>query len=72
MAVVSVNGVSADAFYYRPTCGSDLDNNGSVDNADLGIMLLDYGSCGESAAAESQPQEPVLFQATEPAKPVKK
>ena len=71
-AVVTVNGRSATAFYYRPSCASDIDNNGVVDNADLGIMLLDYGSCGDSDAAAPQPQEPVLFQATEPAKPVKK
>jgi len=71
-AVVTVGLGSSTAFYYRPTCGSDLDNNNVVDSADLGIMLLDYGSCGDSAAAESQSQEPVLFQATEPTKPVKK
>jgi len=35
-------------------------------------MLLDYGSCGESAAAAPQPQEPVLYQATEPTKSAKK
>jgi alpha-tubulin suppressor-like RCC1 family protein len=57
-AVVTVNLGSSTAFYYRPTCGSDIDNNGVVDNADLGIMLLDYGSCSESAAA-TESVEPV-------------
>ena len=57
-AVVTVNLGSSTAFYYRPTCGSDIDNNGVVDNADLGILLLDYGSCSESAAA-TEPLEPV-------------
>jgi hypothetical protein len=53
-----VNSVSSTAFYYRPSCASDIDNNGVVDNADLGILLLDYGSCSESAAA-TEPAEPV-------------
>ena len=57
-AVVTVGLGSSTAFYYRPTCGADLDNNNVVDSADLGIMLLDYGSCSESAAA-TEPVEPV-------------
>jgi len=57
-AEVTVNSVSSTAFYYRPSCASDIDNNGVVDNADLGILLLDYGSCSESAAA-TEPLEPV-------------
>ena len=67
MTSVSVNGVSAEAFYYRPSCGSDLDNNGVVDSADLGIILLDFGNCYESAA--NAPQEPMIFP-IEAAKPV--
>ena len=66
-AVVTVNLGSSTAFYYRPSCGSDLDNNGVVDSADLGIVLLDFGNCYESAAAA--PQEPMIFP-IEAAKPV--
>jgi len=65
-AVVTVNLGSLTAFYYRPSCGSDLDNNGVVDSADLGIVLLDFGNCYESAA----PQEPMIFPMPEAAKPV--
>jgi len=72
MTVVTVNGVGGEAFYYRSNCQSDLDGSGGVDSSDLGILLLDFGSCGDSAAAAPQPQEPVLFQATEPTKPVKR
>ena len=67
MVVVSVNGVSAEAFYYRPTCGSDLDNSGVVDSGDISIVLLDFGSCGESAAVAPQ-QEPLILQTAEPVK----
>ena len=66
-AVVTVNLGSSTAFYYRPSCGSDLDNNGVVDSADLGIVLLDFGNCYESAAAA--PQEPMIFP-IEAAKPL--
>ena len=66
-AVVTVNLGSSTAFYYRPSCGSDLDNNGVVDSADLGIVLLDFGNCYESAAAA--PQEPMIFP-IEAAKPI--
>ena len=68
-AVVTVNLGSSTAFYYRPTCSSDVDNNGVVDNADLGIMLLDYGSCSESAAA-TEPVEPVQIPMIEQPKPL--
>ena len=67
MAVVSVNGVSAEAFYYRPSCDGDLDNNGTIDSSDLGLMLVNYGNCYESAVAA--PQEPMIFP-IEAAKPV--
>lgn len=63
-AVVTVNLTSSTAFYYRPSCASDIDNNGVVDNADLGILLLDYGSCSESAAA-TELVEPVRIQMIE-------
>ena len=68
-AVVAVNLGSSTAFYYRPSCGSDVDNNGVVDTGDLSIVLLDFGSCSESAAVAPQ-QEPLILQAPEPAKSV--
>ncbi len=68
-AVVTVNSGSSTAFYYRPSCGSDVDNNGVVDSGDLSIVLLDFGSCSESAAVAPQ-QEPLILQAPEPAKSV--
>jgi hypothetical protein len=69
MSVVTVNGVGGEAFYYRSICQSDLDGSGVVDSSDLGIMLLDFGSCSESAAVAPQ-QEPLILQAPEPAKSV--
>ena len=36
---------SPEAFYYRPECGSDLDQNGVVDGGDMAILLLDWGQC---------------------------
>jgi hypothetical protein len=44
-AMVTVNQGSAQAFYFRPSCGSDLNNDGAVNGADLGIMLADWGNC---------------------------
>ena len=70
MAVVSVNGVSAEAFYYRPSCDGDLDNNGTIDSSDLGLMLVNFGNCYESAVPEPQQQEPFILQSVEPATPV--
>ena len=72
MSVVTVNGVGGEAFYYRAICQSDLDGSGVVDSSDLGIMLLDFGSCGESAAVAPQQPEPMIFQTAEPATPVLK
>jgi len=63
-AVVTVNLGSSTAFYYRPSCGSDVDNNGVVDSADLGIVLLDFGNCSESLTTP-QEQEPLILQAVE-------
>jgi len=68
-AVVKVNLGSSTAFYYRPACGSDLDNSGMVDSSDLSIVLLDFGSCSESAVVAPQ-QEPLILQTAEPAKSV--
>ena len=70
MSVVTVNGVGGEAFYYRSICQSDLDGSGGVDSSDLGILLLDFGSCGESAAVAPQQQEPLILQSIEPATPV--
>jgi len=70
-AVVAVNLGSSTAFYYRPSCGSDVDNNGVVDSGDLSIVLLDFGSCSDSLTTP-QEQEPLIFQSVEPAKALKK
>lgn len=43
--VISVDWGSATAFYYRPECGSDLDQDGEVTAADISIVLLDFGPC---------------------------
>jgi formylglycine-generating enzyme required for sulfatase activity len=64
---VAVNGAGAEEFYYRPSCDGDLDNNGTIDSSDLGLMLVNYGNCYESAA--TTPQEPMIFP-IEAAKPV--
>ena len=58
-AVVTVNLGSSTAFYYRPTCGADLDNNNVVDSADLGYLLLEYGNCSSESAAATESVEPV-------------
>ena len=68
-AVVTVGLGSSTAFYYRPSCGSDVDNNGVVDSADLGIVLGDFGNCYESLTTP-QEQEPMIFQTAEPAIPL--
>ena len=70
MTVVTVNGVGGEAFYYRSNCQSDLDGSGQVDSSDLSILLLDFGSCGESAAVAPQQPEPFILQSVEPATPV--
>ena len=69
-AVVTVNERSATAFYYRPSCDGDLDNNGTIDSSDLGLMLVNYGNCYESAVPEPQEQEPFILQSVETATPV--
>lgn len=69
MTVVTVNGVGGEAFYYRSNCQSDLDGSGQVDSSDLGILLLDFGSCGEGAAVAPQ-QEPLILQSVEAPTPV--
>jgi alpha-tubulin suppressor-like RCC1 family protein len=69
---VKVNLGSAIAFYYRPECGADLDQNGEVDGADLSILLLEWGPCYRGLQASgTQSQDPPELLAAEPApKPV--
>jgi hypothetical protein len=56
MTSISVNGFTLpDAFYYRPECGSDLDQNGTVDAGDISIILLDFGPCYEPPTALATP-----------------
>jgi hypothetical protein len=71
MTLVTVNGASSESFYYRPSCGSDLDNSGVVDSGDISIVLLDFGSCSDSLTT-AQEQELLIFQSAEPAKALKK
>jgi len=66
--VVAVYGASAEAFYYRPSCDGDLDNNGTIDSSDLGLLLINMGDCSSSLTTQ-QPQEPMIFP-IEAAKPV--
>gem|GEM_PF-6443047 len=70
MTVVAVNSASSESFYYRPSCDGDLDNNGTIDSSDLGLMLVNYGNCYESAVPEPQQQEPFLLQSVETQNPV--
>jgi formylglycine-generating enzyme required for sulfatase activity len=69
MAVVGVSGKSAESFYYRPSCDGDLDNNGTIDSADLSLILLNMGDCA-SLLTTQQSQEPMIFAMPEAAKPV--
>lgn len=64
VATVSVGNTSAEAFYYRPECGSDLDQNGNVDGGDMAILLLDWGQCyqSQSASEASEPSPPPLLE----------
>jgi hypothetical protein len=59
MTSISVDGFTLnDAFYYRPECGSDLDQNGSVDAGDISIILLDFGQCYETPYVLAAPVAP--------------
>ena len=56
MTGISVNGFTLpDALYIRPECGSDLDQDGVVNTADISIILLDFGPCVSAQAAPSEP-----------------
>ena len=65
MASVQVNDFTLpEAIYIRPECGSDLDQNGSVDAGDIGIILLDFGQCYTNPlAAPVDPDVPPLLEA---------
>ena len=69
-AVVTVNLGSSTAFYYRPTCGADLDNNNVVDSADLGYLLLEFGNCNSESATATETVEPVRIPMIEQPKPL--
>ena len=69
MTMVAVNSASSESFYYRPSCDGDLDNNGTIDSADLSLVLLGFGDCSSSVTTQ-QPQEPMIFPMPEVAKPV--
>ena len=64
-AEVKVNLGSATGFYYRPDCGSDLDQNGTVDGGDMAILLMDWGTCYNNLQASGS-QEPPDLLADEP------
>jgi hypothetical protein len=65
-AVVAVGNASATAFYYRPYCGSDLDQDGEVTASDISIVLLDFGPCYSQSGALAPPA-PTPLLADEPA-----
>jgi len=64
MTSVTVNGFTLpDAIYIRPECGSDLDQNGTVDTGDISIILLDFGPCYQAPLAAPAPEVPPLLDA---------
>lgn len=60
-STVSVDYGSATAFYYRPECGSDLDQDGEVTAADIAIVLLDFGPCYQSPLTAPATEVPPLL-----------
>jgi len=60
-SAVTVNGVSLVAFYYRPECGSDLDQDGEVTAADIAIVLLDFGPCYQTPLTGPATEVPPLL-----------
>jgi hypothetical protein len=67
MASISVNGFTLpEALYIRPECGSDLDQNGTVDAGDISIILLDFGPCYQAPLAAPTPEVPPLLDAQAP------
>jgi len=64
MASISVNGFTLpEALYIRPECGSDLDQNGTVDTGDISIILLDFGPCYQAPLAAPATEVPPLLDA---------
>ena len=45
LALAVAMGVLCTLAIANPPCPSDLDGNGLVDNADISLLLLDFGSC---------------------------
>jgi choice-of-anchor C domain-containing protein len=64
MASISIDGtVAENAFYYRPECGSDLDQDGEVTAADIAIVLLDFGPCYVTATSpQTDDSKPFMLQ----------
>jgi len=50
--VVTANGIASDAiaFDYTPSRSSDLDGSGDVSEADVALLLLDFGPCIDCAS----------------------
>ena len=45
LAITTAAGLLCTLAVANPPCPSDLDGNGLVDNADISLLLLDFGSC---------------------------
>jgi hypothetical protein len=71
-AEVKVNLGSATGFYYRPDCGSDLDQNGTVDGGDMAILLMDWGTCYNNLQASGSQEPPDLLAYEPPQKPTQR
>ena len=71
-AEVKVNLGSATGFYYRPDCGSDLDQNGTVDGGDMAILLMDWGTCYNNLQASGSQEPPDLLAYEHAQKPVRR
>ena len=67
MTIVAVNSASSESFYYGPLCDGDLDNNGTIDSSDLGLLLINMGDCSSSLTTQ---QEPMIFQSVETPTPL--
>jgi len=63
LTTVTAGCASSIAFYYRPYCGSDLDQNGVVDTADISIILLDFGPCYQTPLVAPATEVPPLLDA---------
>ena len=52
------------------TCTSDLNADGKVDSADIGLMLIDFGPCYGTSLTTPQQQEPFILQSVETPSPL--